>query len=83
MAIRGFSADGSTPHAKLLIDGISANLNNGYNELDQMFPMAIANMTVFKGTSDPSLGIFNTAGNIQINSRDDISKELETEFRQL
>ncbi|WP_440876143.1 TonB-dependent receptor [Thalassotalea sp. PLHSN55] len=77
VAIRGFSADGSTPHAKLLIDGISSNLNNGYNELDQMFPLAMANMTVFKGTSDPSYGLFNTAGNYQVESRSDLNKEVE------
>ncbi len=41
IGIRGFAAEGSTPHAKLLIDGIPSNLHNGYSEMDQLFPLAI------------------------------------------
>lgn len=77
VAIRGFASDGSTPHAKLLIDGIPSNLHNGYGELDQLFPLGIGSITVFKGTSDPRYGLFNIAGNYSINSRSDSEKQLE------
>jgi iron complex outermembrane receptor protein len=72
IAIRGFAVDGSTPHAKLLIDGIPSNLHNGYNELDQLFPMAIESIEVFKGTSDPRYGLQNVAGNYNVASRTDV-----------
>lgn len=77
VSIRGFAGDGSTPHAKLLIDGIPSNLHNGYNELDQLFPLAIGSIEVFKGTSDPRYGLFNIAGNYLVNIRRDIGSELE------
>ncbi len=77
VSIRGFAGDGVTPHAKLLIDGIPANLHNGYNELDQLFPMNIASLSVFKGTSDPRYGIFNIAGNYNVETRQDDAKEVE------
>ena len=77
VAIRGFAGDGVSPHAKLLIDGIPANLHNGYNELDQLFPSIIESLSVFKGTSDPRYGMFNIAGNYNINTRQDEANELE------
>ncbi|WP_019605824.1 TonB-dependent receptor [Teredinibacter turnerae] len=77
VSIRGFAGDGVTPHAKLLIDGVPANLHNGYNELDQLFPMNIASLAVFKGTSDPRYGIFNIAGNYNVSTRQDDAKEVE------
>jgi iron complex outermembrane receptor protein len=77
IAIRGFAGDGVTPHAKLLIDGIPANLHNGYNELDQLFPLGISSIEVFKGTSDPRYGIFNIAGNYNVSTRQDEAKEIE------
>ena len=77
IAIRGFAGDGVTPHAKLLIDGIPANLHNGYNELDQVFPLSIANISVFKGTSDPRYGLYNIAGNYNVSTRRDEARELE------
>ncbi|MBX2857715.1 MAG: TonB-dependent receptor [Cellvibrionaceae bacterium] len=77
IAIRGFAGDGVTPHAKLLIDGIPSNLHNGYNELDQLFPLSIASITVFKGTSDPRYGLFNLAGNYNVSTRQDQARELE------
>lgn len=69
LSIRGFSGDGETPHAKLLIDGIPANLHNGFGEMDQLFPLGIDSIAVFKGTSDPTVGLFNTAGNYRIQTR--------------
>lgn len=77
IAIRGFAGDGVTPHAKLLIDGIPSNLHNGYNELDQVSPLAISSIAVFKGTSDPRYGLFNIAGNYNVFTRQDDARELE------
>ncbi len=77
IAIRGFAGDGVTPHAKLLIDGIPANLHNGYNELDQLFPLGIGSITTFKGTSDPRYGLYNIAGNYNVSTRQDLGKEIE------
>jgi iron complex outermembrane receptor protein len=77
IAIRGFAGDGSSPHAALLIDGMPANLHNGYNELDQLFPIAIDNVTVVKGNSDASLGLNNVAGNYRVNTRKDKGTEVE------
>ncbi len=65
ISIRGFAGDGTTPHAKLLVDGIPSNLHNGYNEMDYLFPTNIQSIQVFKGTSDPTTGLFATAGNFQ------------------
>jgi iron complex outermembrane receptor protein len=31
ISIRGFAGDGTTPHAKLLVDGIPSNIHNGHN----------------------------------------------------
>lgn len=77
IAIRGFSGEGSTPHSKLLIDGIPANLHNGYGELDQLFPLAMESIQVFKGTSDPRYGLFNLAGNYQVQTRNDNARKIE------
>jgi iron complex outermembrane receptor protein len=77
VAIRGFAGDGVTPHAKLLIDGIPSNLHNGYNELDQLSPLNISSISVFKGTSDPRYGVFNIAGNYNVETRQDEAKEIE------
>jgi len=77
IAIRGFAGDGVTPHTKLLIDGIPFNLNNGYGELDQLFPLDIESIEVFKGTSDARYGLFNLAGNSNVTSRRDIVKEIK------
>lgn len=77
IGIRGFSSEGSTPHGKLLIDGIPSNLHNGYSEMDQLFPGNIDTIQVFKGNSDPRYGIFNVAGNYNITTRSDIGREFE------
>ena len=71
LSIRGFDGDGTTPHAKLLIDGIPSNLHNGFGELEQMFSTNIESIQVFKGTSDVRHGLFNIAGNYQVFSRKD------------
>jgi iron complex outermembrane receptor protein len=78
IAIRGFAGDGSTPHAKLLIDGIPSNLHSGAPELDQLFPLGIASIELFKGTSDPRYGIYNIAGSYNVTSRSDVgNNEIE------
>ncbi|MGB0835830.1 MAG: TonB-dependent receptor [Psychrobium sp.] len=79
LAIRGFDADGTTPHAKLLIDGIPSNLHNGFGELEQVFSSNIDSIQVFKGTSDVKHGLFNIAGNYSVFTRQDTDvKELQT-----
>jgi iron complex outermembrane receptor protein len=81
VAIRGFGSDGASPHAKLLIDGIPANLHSGYAELDQLFPLAIDRVEVFKGTSDPRYGLYNIAGSYSVDTRADTdAQELEATF---
>ena len=77
IAIRGFAGEGSTPHSKLLIDGVPANLHSGYGELDQLFPLGIESIQVFKGTSDPRYGLYNLAGNYQVLTRHDNANKLE------
>lgn len=77
ISIRGFSGDGETPNAKLLVDGIPSNLFSGLSELDYLFPTNIQNIQVFKGTSDASTGLFATAGNYQVETRKDTGKQLQ------
>lgn len=71
VAIRGFAGDGNSPHVKLLIDGIPSNLHAGYPEMDQLFPLGIDSVDVFKGTSDARYGLYNIAGNYNLTSRSD------------
>ncbi len=80
ISIRGFAGDGTTPHGKLLIDGIPSNLHNGFNELDQMFPLAIGGIEVFKGTGDVRFGLYNIAGNYQVSSRTDLAREIQLTY---
>lgn len=66
IAIRGFNAEGGTPHVKLLVDGIPSNLNNGFNDLKSIFPLEIDNIALVKGTNDPRYGLHNLAGNLNV-----------------
>lgn len=66
LGIRGFNAEGGVPHVKLLIDGIPSNLNNGFPDMNAIFPMEISRMEVVRGTNDPRYGIHNLAGNVNI-----------------
>lgn len=77
VSIRGFAGDGGSPHVKLLIDGIPANLHAGYPEMDQLFPRGIGSLQVFKGTSDARFGLYNIAGSYSLQSRRDVGT---TEF---
>jgi iron complex outermembrane receptor protein len=77
VSIRGFSGDGETPNAKVLVDGIPSNLFSGLSELDYLFPTNIQSAQVFKGTSDATTGLFATAGNFKIETRKDVGKQLQ------
>jgi iron complex outermembrane recepter protein len=77
ISIRGFSGDGETPNAKLLVDGIPSNLFSGLSELDYLFPTNIQNIQVFKGTSDATTGLFATAGNYKVETRKDTGKQMQ------
>ena len=77
IGIRGFAADGSTPHAKLLIDGIPSNLNAGYNDMAQLFSSNIKSINVYKGTSDPRYGLYNLAGAYNVETRSDVAQSVE------
>lgn len=77
VSIRGFSGDGETPNAKVLVDGIPSNLFSGLSELDYLFPTNIQSAQVFKGTSDATTGLFATAGNYKIETRKDVGKQLQ------
>lgn len=80
IAIRGFAGDGETPHVKLLIDGVPMNLHNGFGEMDSLFPTGIESITVFKGTSDPTVGLLAIAGNVRIQTREDVARELRLSY---
>lgn len=80
VSIRGFSGDGETPNAKLLVDGIPSNLFSGLSELDYLFPTNIQSIQVYKGTSDASTGLFATAGNYKIETRKDTGKQLQAGY---
>lgn len=80
LSIRGFTGDGETPHAKLLVDGIPSNLFNGGNEMDYLFPTNIQSIQVFKGTSDATTGLFATAGNYKVETRKDIGKQVQLSY---
>jgi len=78
VAIRGFAGDGVTPHAKLLIDGVPANLHNGYGELDQLFPTGLSSISSIKGTSDAAVGLHAVAGAYLVETRADTGvREIE------
>jgi iron complex outermembrane recepter protein len=77
VSIRGFSGNGETPNAKVLVDGIPSNLFSGLSELDYLFPTNIQSAQVFKGTSDASTGLFATAGNYKVETRKDVGKQLQ------
>lgn len=77
IGIRGFAADGSTPHAKLLIDGIPANLNAGYNDMAQLLSSNIQSINIYKGTSDPRYGLYNLAGSYNVETRSDVGQTVQ------
>ncbi|HLP41004.1 MAG TPA: TonB-dependent receptor, partial [Fibrobacteria bacterium] len=66
LGIRGFNAEGGVPHVKLLIDGIPSNLNNGFPDMNALFPLEISRMEMTRGTNDPRYGLHNLAGNVNV-----------------
>jgi iron complex outermembrane receptor protein len=69
-SFRGFNGEGEVNAAKLLIDGIPSNSNDGNMPfIDMVFPLDIASVEVVRGTSDPRYGVHNIAGNANIMTR--------------
>jgi iron complex outermembrane receptor protein len=68
VSLRGFNGEGSSPHLRLLIDGLPANLNNGYNDLGPVFPLEIERIEVVKGPADPRHGLNAVAGTVAVHT---------------
>ena len=68
VSLRGYNGEGSSPHLRLLIDGLPANLNNGYNDLGPIFPLEIERIEVVKGTADPRFGLNAVAGSVNVHT---------------
>ena len=68
VSLRGYNGEGSSPHLRLLIDGLPANLNNGYNDLGPIFPLEIERIEVVKGTADPRFGFNAVAGSVNVHT---------------
>jgi iron complex outermembrane recepter protein len=66
VSMRGFNGEGSSPHLRLLVDGVPHNLNDGYNDLGAVFPLEIERVEVVKGTADPRFGLNAVAGSLNI-----------------
>ncbi|HUR56655.1 MAG TPA: TonB-dependent receptor, partial [Opitutaceae bacterium] len=66
VSMRGHNGEGSSPHLRLLVDGIPHNLNDGYNDLGAVFPLEIERVEVVKGTADPRFGLNAVAGSLNI-----------------
>ncbi|BAP44799.1 TonB-dependent receptor [Pseudomonas sp. StFLB209] len=70
LSFRGFNGEGEVNAAKLLIDGIPSNTNDGNMPfIDMVFPLEIDSIEVVRGTNDPRYGLHNIAGNATINTR--------------
>ena len=68
VSMRGFNGEGSSPHLRLVVDGIPHNLNNGYNDLGAIFPLEIERVEVVKGTADARFGLNAVAGSLNIHT---------------
>ena len=68
VSIRGFNGEGSSPHLRLLVDGIPHNLNNGYNDLGAVFPLEFERVEVVRGTADARYGLNTVAGTVNIHT---------------
>jgi iron complex outermembrane receptor protein len=68
VSLRGYNGEGSSAHLRLLIDGLPANLNNGYNDLGPIFPLEIERIEVVKGTADPRFGLNAVAGSVNVHT---------------
>ena len=69
-SLRGFNGEGNINAAKLLIDGIPSNSNDGNMPyIDIVFPLNIETIEVVRGTSDPRYGLHAIAGSANIVTR--------------
>lgn len=73
ISIRGFNAEGSMPHLRLLVDGIPHNLNSGYNDLGAIFPLEMQGIEAVKGTVDPRFGLNAIAGAVQVRTHQEFT----------
>ena len=70
LSFRGFNGEGEVNAVKLLIDGIPSNDNGGGMPfLDMLFPLEISRIEIVRGTNDPSYGLHNIAGNVNMHTR--------------
>ncbi len=69
-SFRGFNGEGNINAAKLLIDGVPSNINNGNMfYIDMVFPLNIDTVEVVRGTSDARYGLHAIAGSADIRTR--------------
>lgn len=68
VSIRGFNGEGSSPHLRLLVDGIPHNLNNGYNDLGAIFPLEFERVEAVRGTADARYGLNAVAGAVNVHT---------------
>jgi iron complex outermembrane receptor protein len=69
LSFRGFNGEGEINAVKFLIDGIPSNSNDGNMPyIDLIFPLDIRYVEVVRGTNDPRYGLYNIAGNVNINT---------------
>lgn len=69
-SFRGFNGEGEVNAAKLLVDGIPSNSNDGNMPfIDAVFPLDIAGIEIVRGTSDPRNGLHAIAGSANIQTR--------------
>jgi iron complex outermembrane recepter protein len=69
LSFRGFNGEGEINAVKLLIDGVPSNSNDsGMPYIDMIFPLDISDVEVVRGTNDPRYGLYNIAGNVNINT---------------
>jgi iron complex outermembrane recepter protein len=66
LGIRGFNTEAEIAHTALLVDGIPANLNSGFAEMNGIFPLEMDGIEIVKGTNDPRYGLHNIAGNVNV-----------------
>jgi iron complex outermembrane receptor protein len=70
ISFRGFNGEGEVNAAKLLIDGVPSNSNDGNMPyIDAVSPLNISGIEVVRGTSDARYGLNNIAGNANIITR--------------
>lgn len=70
ISMRGFNGEGGVNAVKMIIDGVPANVNDGFAwMMDSVMTMDISQVQVVRGTSDARYGLHNIAGNVNIFTR--------------